>query len=59
MTDEGHHLLDCGIPPEGDLGELAAALKGTTGVVEHGLFLGMADTVLLGRPDGGVDVLES
>jgi hypothetical protein len=25
--------------------------------VEHGLFLGMASEVLLGRPDGGVDVL--
>jgi ribose 5-phosphate isomerase A len=58
VTDEGHHLLDCGIPAEGDLGELAAAVKGLTGVVEHGLFLDAADIVLLGRPDGGVDVLE-
>jgi ribose 5-phosphate isomerase A len=58
VTDEGNHLLDCAIPPEGDLGELADALKRLTGVVEHGLFLGVADTVLLGRPDGGVEVLE-
>ena len=29
------------------------------GVVEHGLFLGMAERALLGRPDGGVDVLEA
>jgi ribose 5-phosphate isomerase A len=58
VTDEGNHLLDCAIPPDGDLGELAASLKGLTGVVEHGLFLGMADTVLLGRPDGQVETLE-
>jgi ribose 5-phosphate isomerase A len=57
VTDEGNHLLDCAVPAEGDLGELAAAIKSLTGVVEHGLFLGMADTVLLGRPDGGVDLL--
>jgi ribose 5-phosphate isomerase A len=57
VTDEGHHLLDCHLPASGDLRELAAALKAVVGVVEHGLFLGMADEVLLGRPDGGVDVL--
>jgi ribose 5-phosphate isomerase A len=53
-TDEGHHLLDCRLPPAGDVGELARALKATVGVVEHGLFLGMADEVLLGRADGTV-----
>ena len=57
VTDEGHHLLDCRLPAEGDVGELARALKATVGVVEHGLFLGMADEVLLGRPDGGLEVL--
>ena len=57
VTDEGHHLLDCRLPAEGDLRELAAALKATVGVVEHGLFLGMADEVLLGHPDGRVEVL--
>jgi ribose 5-phosphate isomerase A len=57
VTDEGHHLLDCELPPEGDVAELATALKGTIGVVEHGLFLGMADEALLGRPDGSLAVL--
>jgi ribose 5-phosphate isomerase A len=56
-TDEGHHLLDCRLPAEGDVSELAEALKATVGVVEHGLFLGMADEVLLGRPDGTVEAL--
>jgi ribose 5-phosphate isomerase A len=59
LTDEGHHLLDCTLPAEGDVAELGRALKATVGVVEHGLFLGMAHEALLGRPDGGVDVLSS
>ncbi len=59
VTDEGHHILDCVMPPAGDLVRLGEALKATTGVVEHGLFIGLADTVLLGRPDGTVDVLDA
>jgi ribose 5-phosphate isomerase len=33
-------------------------VKLVPGVVEHGLFLGMAECALLGRPDGEVDVLQ-
>jgi ribose 5-phosphate isomerase A len=58
VTDEGHYILDCRLPAQGELTALAAALKATLGVVEHGLFLDMADTVLLGRPDGTVERLE-
>jgi ribose 5-phosphate isomerase A len=57
VTDEGHYLLDGRIPPEGDLHALAAEVKATLGVVEHGLFLDQADEVLLGRADGTVEVL--
>ena len=56
VTDEGHYLIDCAVP-DGDLAALGAALKATLGVVEHGLFLGMADEVLLGRADGSVRIL--
>jgi ribose 5-phosphate isomerase A len=56
VTDEGHLLLDCDLPESDDLERLGAQLKQTVGVVEHGLFLGMADEALLGRPDGSVDV---
>jgi ribose 5-phosphate isomerase A len=56
VTDEGHYLLDCAVP-DGDLAALGAAVKATLGVVEHGLFLGMADEVLLGRTDGSVRIL--
>src|SRR3954471_17253669 len=52
VTDEGHYLLDCTIPPAGDPARLGDALKATVGVVEHGLFIGLADEALLGTPDG-------
>jgi ribose 5-phosphate isomerase A len=56
LTDEGHYLLDCQVP-DGDLGDLATALKATLGVVDHGLFLGIADEALLGHADGTVHSL--
>jgi ribose 5-phosphate isomerase A len=57
VTDEGHHLLDGHLPDGGDLRALAAAVKAILGVVEHGLFLDMADEVLLGHAEGTVEVL--
>ena len=58
VTDEGHHLLDCELPGEPAPEELAARIKATVGVVEHGLFLGYASLALLGTPDGGVERIE-
>jgi ribose 5-phosphate isomerase A len=57
LTDEGHYILDCPIPPDAAPASLDIELKRIPGIVEHGLFLGMAERALLGRPDGGVDVL--
>lgn len=58
VTDEGHYLLDVDLPVSGDLDEFAAELKAEVGVVEHGLFLGLADVALLGHDDGTVETLE-
>jgi len=57
QTDEGHYILDCALAPEADPDALDAQVNLIPGVVEHGLFIDMAERVLLGRPDGGVDVL--
>jgi ribose 5-phosphate isomerase A len=57
VTDEGHFILDCALPGDADLESLDAKLKLVPGVVEHGLFIGMASQALLGRPDGEVEVL--
>jgi ribose 5-phosphate isomerase A len=58
VTDEGHYILDCVVPASADAATLAAALAPTPGVVEHGLFLDVAELALLGREDGTVDRLE-
>ncbi len=52
VTDEGHLIYDafCGAIETPSL--LANALKGVTGVVEHGLFLDLADEALIGTDDG-------
>jgi ribose 5-phosphate isomerase A len=57
VTDEGHLLLDCAIPEATDVDALAHQLEQVPGVVEHGLFIGMAEQALLGTPEGGVEVL--
>lgn len=48
VTDGGHWILDCDPPAGGfaDPAALAEALKAIVGVVEHGLFIGMADLAL-------------
>jgi ribose 5-phosphate isomerase A len=58
VTDEGHFILDCALPNDADLESLDHSLKQLPGVVEHGLFIGLAAQALLGRPDGEVEVLE-
>lgn len=56
LTDEQHYLLDCALPPLDDFAALGAELKGTVGVVEHGLFIDLATEALLGTPQGEVEV---
>jgi ribose 5-phosphate isomerase A len=53
ITDNGNLVLD--VEVEGgikDPSALAQKLKQTVGVVEHGLFVGMADTCIVAGPDG-------
>jgi ribose 5-phosphate isomerase A len=53
ITDNGNLVLDVTVP-DGikDAAALGDELKRITGVVEHGLFLGMADTVIVAGPEG-------
>jgi ribose 5-phosphate isomerase A len=53
VTDEGHHILDCTFGEIADPAALAEKLRAIPGVVEHGLFIGMAEMALIGK-DGGV-----
>jgi ribose 5-phosphate isomerase A len=57
VTDEGHYIVDLHLGRIGDPATLAAALTAIPGVVETGLFIGTAGSVILGRTDGSVEVL--
>ena len=51
-TDEGHLILDCAFGPIERPGDLAALLAARAGIVDHGLFIGIATDVLVGTADG-------
>ena len=52
MTDEDNFILDCACGEIPEPEETAAEIRGIVGVVEHGLFLGMASMVLVAGADG-------
>ena len=52
VSDGGHYILDCAFGPIRFPRELQAELDGTVGVVEHGLFIGIACQVFIGGPSG-------
>ena len=52
ITDEGNLLLDCTSSGIADPEETAAEIRAMVGVVEHGLFLGMAERALIAGVDG-------
>ncbi|AXC51189.1 ribose-5-phosphate isomerase RpiA [Paracoccus suum] len=58
-TDEGNLILDLELGAIPDPQALAAGLSAIPGVVEHGLFLCLADIALIGQPDGTVTLLEA
>ncbi len=51
-TDSGNVIYDCPFGAIADAPALAAALSAVTGVVEHGLFIGLATTLILAGPKG-------
>jgi ribose 5-phosphate isomerase A len=52
VTDGGHYLIDAAFGAIPDPERLAAHLVGVPGIVEHGLFLGLASEALIAGPDG-------
>lgn len=57
VTDNGNLLLDCAFETIDAPSELAEQLASIPGVIEHGLFVGQADRVYLGR-DTGVETID-
>jgi ribose 5-phosphate isomerase A len=56
ITDSGNVIYDCGLGAIRDTRLLALALNVIPGVVDHGLFLNLASTLVIARPDG-VEIL--
>jgi len=50
-TDNGNYILDCSVGPILDPAQLENDIRAVPGVVGSGLFLGMADIVLVGDGD--------
>jgi ribose 5-phosphate isomerase A len=57
VTDGGHWIIDARLDRIDDPAALAHALAAVPGVVEHGLFIGLADTAIIGGP-AGVKIVE-
>lgn len=57
VTDNGGFILDADFGPIADPKRLNAELKAIPGVVETGIFAGMAHRVYVGRADGTVEIL--
>jgi ribose 5-phosphate isomerase A len=56
-SDSGNVIYDCSFGEIADVPSLAAALSAITGVVEHGLFVGIASHLLIAGASG-VRVIE-
>jgi len=56
-TDNGNVIYDCKLDAIQNAAKLGAAIRAVPGVVEHGLFVGIATTLLIAGP-GEVEVIE-
>ena len=57
VTDGGHAILDAHLARIPDAEALSLALWGVPGVVEHGLFIGLADAAILAEARGDAAVV--
>lgn len=57
LTDEQNYILDCACGVIEDPEETAAEIRSIVGVVEHGLFLGMAEMALVAGENGVRELL--
>jgi len=57
ITDSGHYLLDCHLQAIDDPESLALNLNQIPGVVENGLFIGIATGAAVGKADGTAETI--
>ena len=56
-TDGGGWIVDCETGPIDDAIALASRIKAITGVVDHGIFTGIARRAAIVHPDGRIEIL--
>jgi ribose 5-phosphate isomerase A len=56
VTDEGNYILDLALGRIGNARQLSLVLNQVPGVVENGLFVDIADQVVIGHADGTVEL---
>ncbi|MGH3505232.1 MAG: ribose-5-phosphate isomerase A, partial [Nocardioidaceae bacterium] len=59
LTDSGNYLLDVRMEVISDPLVLDRELNWIPGVVENGLFTGLADEVILSDPDGNITTMDT
>ena len=59
LTDEGNYVIDLHLGRIADPRRLALVLNQVPGVVENGLFVDIADTLVIGHEDGSAEVVEA
>jgi ribose 5-phosphate isomerase A len=57
LTDSGNFILDCHLEAIADPLSLAPRFNAIPGVVENGLFVGIASEMIVGHADGSADIV--
>lgn len=57
LTDHGHYILDCSFEKIETANQLSIELNAIPGVVENGLFINMASSIIIGKPDGTIQTI--
>ncbi|AJS59322.1 ribose-5-phosphate isomerase RpiA [Paenibacillus sp. IHBB 10380] len=58
VTDNGNYIADCQFGSINSPTDLQNDISRIPGVVDHGLFIGLADVAVIGHSDGSVAIME-
>ncbi|OMD37336.1 ribose-5-phosphate isomerase A, partial [Paenibacillus odorifer] len=56
--DNGNYIADCRFEVIESAPKLALTIQSIPGVVEHGLFVGIAAMAIVGKKDGSIEIIE-
>lgn len=58
-TDNGNYIADCRFEAIEAAPKLALTIQSIPGVVDHGLFIGIAAMAIVGKHDGSIEIIEA